>query len=247
MTTLEYRRGNAGRAGGVVCDSLWHEGNKMKKRIGFVFLAFLSSLASVCAQTQKTAFIELVKDGTPQDVRAAINKGADVNTRGSCSTPLMEAAGANSNPEVITVLLKAGADIEARDSCFGRTSLMWAALSNQNPEVLATLLKAGADLEARDNDGRTVLMWAARNNQPKVITMLLEAGADLNARSKNDMTALIWAAVYSQKPEVIMALLDAGADAKVKSKRGYAALDYAENNESLEGTDAYLQLQKASQ
>jgi ankyrin repeat protein len=48
-------------------------------------------------------------------------------------------------------------------------------------------------------------------------------------------------------PEVILALLNAGADAKLKDKEGMTALDYANSNYGLKGTDAYRQLQEASQ
>ena len=46
-----------------------------------------------------------------------------------------------SNPAVIESLLKAGADIKARDKFFGLTPLMWAAEDN-SPEVIELLLKA---------------------------------------------------------------------------------------------------------
>jgi hypothetical protein len=48
----------------------------MKKRIVVVVLAVLIA-ASAYGQT--TGLFELVKTGTPQDVQAAISKGADVN------------------------------------------------------------------------------------------------------------------------------------------------------------------------
>jgi len=41
--------------------------------------------------------------------------------------------------------------------------------------------------------------------------------------------------------------LKAGADAKAKDKLGKTAFDYAQANEKLKGTDAYRQLQEASQ
>ncbi len=56
-----------------------------------------------------------------------------------------------SNPEVISRLLGAGADIEVRDD-LGRTPLMDAAAFNTNPEVIATLLNAGAEVDSRDKD-----------------------------------------------------------------------------------------------
>ena len=46
----------------------------MRKRIGLASLAFLFALASTYAQT--TNFFELARTGTPQDVQAAIDKGA---------------------------------------------------------------------------------------------------------------------------------------------------------------------------
>jgi ankyrin repeat protein len=101
--------------------------------------------------------------GTAQDVQAAIDKGADVNARSDGLTPLILAAENNENPEAITALLKAGADIEARDLKYGGTVLMWAAYTNRNPEVIITLLKAGANAKAKDDNGRTALDYAKEN------------------------------------------------------------------------------------
>ncbi len=83
-----------------------------------------SKLASSYAPT--TDFFELVKTGMPQDVQAAIRNGADVNAWFfNGRTPLMCAAGFNKNPEVTTVLLKAGADPKAKD-IFGKTAFDYA-------------------------------------------------------------------------------------------------------------------------
>ena len=93
-------------------------------------------------------------------------------------------------PEAIKALLKAGADIKARDKN-GKTPLMEAAMLNMNPEVIEVLLKAGADIEARDKNGKTPLMGAAEKNMfPKVIEALLRAGANAKAKDKEGKTAL---------------------------------------------------------
>jgi len=53
----------------------------------------------------------LVRTGTPQQVQAAINQGADLEARDKEGmTALMYAAALNPNAEVIMRLLKAGAD-----------------------------------------------------------------------------------------------------------------------------------------
>jgi hypothetical protein len=62
---------------------------------------------------------------------------------------LMLAAARNRKSEVTTALLKAGSNIEARDSN-GMTQLMHAAKNSQNLEVVTIPLKAGADTKAKD-------------------------------------------------------------------------------------------------
>ena len=138
----------------------------MKKRI--VVAVVLAILMAASAYAQTANFFELVKTGTPQSVQAAISGGADVNAQDMKDeygkTPLMWAARNNTNPEVITTLLKAGAKIEARDTR-GYTPLKYAAWNNPNLEVVTTLLKAGADINARDKVDWTPLMFAASNNK----------------------------------------------------------------------------------
>ena len=132
----------------------------MKKLLVFVLIA--TAGGSVNAQT--TSFFQLVSKGTPQQVQAAIRKGADVNARGDDDwTPLMEAAWYNLNPEVISTLLRGGADARAQTKD-GYTALMYAA-GRQSPTVITMLLKAGADVKAWDTLSMTALMWAAVYNQ----------------------------------------------------------------------------------
>jgi len=172
----------------------------VKKRI--VGVAVLAVLLAASTYAQTTDFFELAASGTSQQVQAAIMAGADLKARdggrvleyagkldyepdtitsfvgedNDDATPLMEADAHNQDPEVITLLLNAGVEIEAKDVA-GRTSLMYAAAGNENPEVIAILLKAGADLNAQTMDqakwngpvgGMTALMLAAAyNKKPK--------------------------------------------------------------------------------
>ena len=62
--------------------------------------------------------------------------------------------------KVVELLLKAGADIEAKD-IYRETPVSWAA-EKRHIEVVELLLKAGADIEAKDNNGQTPVSWAAR-------------------------------------------------------------------------------------
>jgi ankyrin repeat protein len=66
------------------------------------------------------------------------------------------------NPEVITALIKGGANINAKDKN-GLSPLMYAALSNTNPEVITTLLNHRADAKIKDNSGKTAVDYARAN------------------------------------------------------------------------------------
>lgn len=113
---------------------------------------------------QATDFYNLLQTGTPEQVQREIDAGADVNAQEETLgfTPLMWAAGLNPNPEVTSVLLKAGAHINARVAG-GMTPLMWAAARNRSPEVVTALLDAGADAKAKDRQGRTAFDYAHQN------------------------------------------------------------------------------------
>ncbi len=131
------------------------------------------------ASFAQPALHDVVREGSVEDVRAAIQAGANLEVRDVLGgTPLMAAAGFNANPDVVRLLLDAGANVEARSEN-GSTPLMLAARYNTNPAVLRVLVDAGANIEARTGGGgMTPLMWAAgRNENPAVLLVLLDAGA----------------------------------------------------------------------
>ena len=103
-------------------------------------------------------FSELMRTGTAQEIREALAQGADVEVtdfpfwkvapfRAEAARqyqieteglrPLMLAAAFNHDPEVISVLLKAGGKIDDRDY-EGGTVLMWGAEYNSNPAVISS-------------------------------------------------------------------------------------------------------------
>jgi ankyrin repeat protein len=150
-------------------------------------------------------FMNLCTSGTAQEVETAIKNGTDVNTRHDSGwTPLMWAASKNTDPEVISVLLQNGADINSKDDLLGMTALTLAARGNSNPEVISILLRNGADVNARGENGNTVCgISAFHNTNPEVISVLLENGADVNARDYRENTVLMWAVGFAPDLEEI--------------------------------------------
>jgi ankyrin repeat protein len=91
-------------------------------------------------------------------------------------TPLMAAAPYGS-AELIGELLKAGAEVNARD-LRGMTPLMLAVASEtQDIDVVKLLLHAGARPNVKSAAGETALDWANRYGSRRVIAALIRAGA----------------------------------------------------------------------
>jgi ankyrin repeat protein len=215
----------------------------MKRIPIFIVVLFLS--ISALAES----FFHIVLSGTPDQVREAIKAGADVNSRNNDDmTPLMVAAmgtavpgiiytlarqGAdrnmmlsamgNTNPEVISVLLSAGAKVDDYCGSKGATALLFAAGFNRNPGVINALLRGGAKIDEHEEEGGgTPLMLASSFNlNPEVITALLNNGASVYERDYKGWTPLMFAAQTNPNPEIIVILVAAGAviDARAKDDR----------------------------
>jgi ankyrin repeat protein len=100
-------------------------------------------------------------------------------------------------PEMISVLLEFGADINAtaRDEGVSNVTPLHLAASRYRLESLELLLRQGANIEARRDDGKTALHLSARNFVPETESMdtteiLLKFGADPNARDNQGNTPL---------------------------------------------------------
>lgn len=115
--------------------------------------------------------------------------------------------------------------------------------ASATPAEIQQAASGGADPNATDGVGRTVLMLAAASNpDPAVISALLKAGARVNARGPQGWTALIMAAYSNPNPEVVLALLAGGANPRLRSAAGRTAFEYAQDNDTLKGTEALRKL-----
>jgi ankyrin repeat protein len=103
---------------------------------------------------------QAVTYGYPGVTRALIAAGASAAVSESSGINLVHWAAMTNHPEVIPLLVQAGASVNATDE-FNYTPLMYAAtIDFGDAEVVKALLKAGADPKIRNDQGRTALEQA---------------------------------------------------------------------------------------
>ena len=147
-------------------------------------------------------------------------------------TALHVAARASTVPQVIKVLVDAGAEVDMHN---GRDETpLQAALGFANrgePAVIEALLDAGANPNTRDSTDWTPLHTAAvEAEDARVIESLVAAGANLKARTRGTFhrvggeTPLHIAVANGAAPAAIVALLEAGADVSARDDAGYTPL-----------------------
>lgn len=203
-------------------------GCNVKTRFSLILLSCAAlAAAGGCAWAQNLLVVG--PGGTPEEIRALVAAGADLEARSEGNmTPLMATA-SNGPVENVLTLLELGADPLAT-SHQGYTALHYAAnRMDEAGAVIEALIVAGSDVNARTREGRTALIMAAGYGTPEAVEALIRAGADLDVQDDYGANALINAARYGY-PASVLALLDAGAATGVEDANGRNALSYAEEN-----------------
>ena len=179
---------------------------------------------------------ELPADRVTEVVRRLLELGADA----TAPTLLHRAAGLGDVPDLVTVLVDAGADVNSRDR-IGQSPLHRAALSG-GPGVIGALVEAAAAVDAQDDGGTTPLHLAVEVKEPANVAALLEAGADVHMRMQDGDTPLHRAAMWPPKwglerlkspysdTVMVAALVASGADVNARNERGETPLHVAAGN-----------------
>lgn len=138
----------------------------------------------------RTALMLAAHEGRTPVVKLLLGKGAELEPIGSQwpsgTTALVQAA-LTCNVEIVRLLLRAGANFNARDFRFDNTTSLHLAIPHRaaghsdSDEIVTMLIESGADLEAQDRRGETPLAKAVQMGQVAITQLLLERGADPNS------------------------------------------------------------------
>ncbi len=218
--------------------------NKINNKKLLTFAAILTGLLiSTNLFSQEGDLLNKVSNNDIEGVKASLAAGADVNQVADDmmgSTPLFLAVTEN-NPEIVSLLISKGADMNHKDKIYGFSPLLMALQSNYN-EVARILIAEGADIELRGNNQATALLLACMNSR-EMAELLLSKGADISARSDNGsgvITNCVMGIIRGRvKTDLAEFLLSKGAEIEEINTTdyygGYTPLFWAveDNNEEL--------------
>jgi ankyrin repeat protein len=108
------------------------------------------------------------------------------------------------HPEAVRILLRAGADVNARSTNAVRNQPLHAGAAGRSWEVVKLLVEAGADVNATQGGGFTPLHAAAQNGDLEIAALLLQSGASPNPRADNQQLPLDLALVKGRSDMVAL-------------------------------------------
>ncbi|MCE8000180.1 MAG: hypothetical protein HEP70_15085 [Rhodobiaceae bacterium] len=170
--------------------------------------AFASGIQQPSVVAPDTPFIEAVRDGDIDALKAALVRGESLDSRDKMGSPALFVALQFSQHDAFYFLLENGARIKAKDRA-GDTLLTLLA-GTKMVNISAALLEAGADPDRLGADREPAIIIAARAGQAEMVRLLLDWDADYEATDLTGRTAL---GIAEQRRDRVIAnmLREAGA------------------------------------
>ena len=161
-----------------------------------------------------------------------LEHGASIHVQNKKGQTPLHLASQQGNPFSVESLLKAGADVDARDNDNTTPLLLALVPSAMNGRVAKLLLEHGASVHVRNKNGQTPLHLAAsRWVLSDIGALMLKLGAEVDAQDNEDMTPLHFAARSDYTGRDTRLLLEHGASVHVRNKTGQTPLHLASEKE----------------
>src|SRR3712207_4347253 len=117
------------------------------KRTALLALLTLALAAAAAArqdpkQALNEQLYEAVRKGDAAEVKALLDKGADVNAKFRYGATALFKAAERGHTEIVKLLIERGADVNVKDTFYGSTAMGWALQKGHTPVVVAILAKS---------------------------------------------------------------------------------------------------------
>jgi uncharacterized protein len=217
--------------------ALLHGGDIMvfAKRVFLLVLLMLCFASISSIPSSASDLTEALKLRDIAQVRSLLAAGADANEKVRRDYPLNIAA-TYGPAEMVTILLKAGANLEqpGRDGLYPLHN----AVILGHKDIVALLIQRGAVVDAKDKLGRTPLVSFAANagSDIEIARMLLAAGAgpDIESAKDDDSPTALQYAAETGNVELAKLLIAAHSDVNHRNVWGWSPLHQAVQNVRLE-------------
>ena len=207
----------------------------MKGWLVLVLLVTLG-LAAGCSTGQDagmtnpgTDLLAAAESGDVESVSAAIEEGADLETRDAQGRTALLLAATFDRVDVARTLVAAGASADSLDD---RHDTPWLVTGvTGSVAMLEALLPAKPDLTIRNRYGGVSVIPASERGHVDYVRRVVQTGIDVDHVNDLGWTALLEAVILGdggpRHQEIIRILLDAGADRSLADNDGVTALEHA--------------------
>jgi ankyrin repeat protein len=174
-------------------------------RIALLALLALALAPHAAAQDPKQALndqlYEAARKGDVAEVKAALDRGADVNAKFRYGATALFKAAERGHTEVVNLLIERGADVNVKDTFYGATAMTWA-LNKKHTGVIRAILAKSAE------GAGDVLLAGIGEDNVELITAALETG---KVPAQTLTAALAMASSDEKKAPIVEMLKKAGA------------------------------------
>ena len=191
----------------------------MKARNGLQYKHLFSHSGPTSEALSENIFQSVLKAQDAEVIQTMLNFGIDPNQqRNSHGETPLQYISLQGNVEIASMLIKAGADVNATGS--SKFACLWRAATSRNPEMVSLLLAEGAYASTRD--GANALLDAVETGDILSVQNLISAGASVTTKYKDGYTVLHFA---YRNSEMIRCLIQAGADINAVTDRNRTVIE----------------------
>jgi ankyrin repeat protein len=165
------------------------------------------------------SLLDAAIDGQLEVARRLIREGADLEERSANGTTALLNAVMHCNPEIVKLLVEAGADVNARKTPEQITPLM-IACSNGDDQISELLLAADAKLDMMDESGNTAFHYACFASSLDIIKKIDEVNSKYRHVPNDDGNTPLLIAAREGRPGVVVWLLEQGASLTDRNAKG---------------------------